>query len=163
VDVGSALPHRKGNRPATTSTLPHQQVDQQPDDPSLRDELARRAFGLDGVAEEPSGISVPGARALVFRDGREGPPSAFMVGSEFAHLHPGPDWSLHLTLPEELAAAAVDAAWAEPHPFVLTGQLPPTHVMVYAPRDRDELEVVWRLVDSSYRFAAGMANPKAAS
>jgi hypothetical protein len=158
VDVASGLPRRRGGRPATTSTLPHQQIDQQPVDPSLRDELVGRAFALDGVVEQPSGISVPGARALVFEDGRRGSQSAFMVGSEFAHFHPSPDWSLHLTLPEDVATAAVDTGWAEFHPFVLSGQLPATHVMVYAPRDREELELVWTLVETSYRFAASATN-----
>ena len=161
MDVATSLPRRTGRRPLTTSTLPHQQIDQQPTDPSLQEELAARAFALDGVVEQPSGISVPGARALVFEDGRPGPSSAFMVGSEFAHLHPSPDWSLHLTLPEDVAAAAVEAGWAEFHPFVLTGQIPPTHVMVYAPRDREELELVWNLVEASYRFAASATNGSA--
>ena len=98
------LPKRQGPRPRTTPTNPHMQLDQQPTDPLLRDELARRVFALDGVEERPSAISVPRARALWLSDSlASGPPEAFVVGREFAHLHPDPDWSLHAMLPPQLA------------------------------------------------------------
>jgi hypothetical protein len=38
---------------------------------------------------------------------------------------------------------------------VLTGQAPPTVVLVYAPRDDDERDVVLGLVRASYEFARG--------
>ena len=78
-----------------------------------------------------------------------------MVGREFAHLHPPPDQSLHITLPERRAREAIQAGWAEFHPLVEEGQLPPTVVMVYAPRDEAELTVVSGLVRESYQFARG--------
>jgi hypothetical protein len=148
------LPARSGPPPATQQHLPHSQLDQQPADPGLQAELARRAFGLPGVVEAPSAVSVPGARALMLADGSQaGPPEAFMVEREFAHLHPAPDQSLHLALPADEAAAAIGAGWAEHHYLVRTGTLPPTIVMVFAPRDAAELEVVWELLQASHRFA----------
>jgi hypothetical protein len=33
--------------------------------------------------------------------------------------------------------------------------IPPTHVMIYGPRDEAELETVWQLVEVSYAFARG--------
>jgi phospholipase/carboxylesterase len=117
--------------------------------------LAERAFSLPGVHEQPSAISVPGARALVLQGDGDGPASAFLTGREFAHLHPDPDWSLHLTLAEDLARNAIGAGWAEPHFLAQTGALPPTVVLVYAPRDRTELDVVWHLLQESQRFATG--------
>jgi Family of unknown function (DUF5519)/Mycothiol maleylpyruvate isomerase N-terminal domain len=150
------LPRRAGGRPSTTPTNPHQQLDQQPTDPALRAELARRVFALPDVEERPSVVSVPGARALSLRaEAPAGPPKAFMSGREFAHLHPGDDQSLHAMLPEELAQAAIAAGWAEPHPLARTGGLPRTAVMLYAPRDHAELGLVYALVLASYRFAGG--------
>jgi Family of unknown function (DUF5519) len=150
----AALPVRVGPRPRTTPTNPHTQLDQQPTDRRVIEELARRAFALPGVVEEPSRISVPGARALVLAPGEPaGPPEAFLVGREFAHLHPDPDRSLHAMLPPEAAAAAVAAGWAEPHPAALRGLIPPTAVMLYAPREEAELEVIERLVRASHAFA----------
>jgi hypothetical protein len=150
------LPRRAGTRPRTTPTNPHTQLDQQPADPRLAEELARRAFALPGVVEEPSGISVPGARALVLAAGEPtGPPEAFLIGREFAHLHPAPDHSAHAMLPPELVREAVDGGWAEPHPVARMGLIPETAVMLYAPRDDDELTVVEMLLRASREFAGG--------
>jgi hypothetical protein len=149
------LPPRKGPTPRTHWGLPHQQLDQQPDDPSLRVRLADRLFALEGVVEEPSRISVPGARGAFLSPSADvrGPAAAFFVTTEFVHLHPEPDLSLHLHLPESLAEEATAAGWAELHPLVVAGQVPATRVMIFAPRDDHEVEIVWRLVQASYSFA----------
>jgi len=150
------LPLRNGGRPKTTPGLPHKQLDQQPTDPGIRRRLAVRVFALPGVHEGPTQISVPGARALLLdRATAGGPPEAFFIGGEFAHLHPGEDQSLHICLPADVAAAACRAGWAELHPLAVSGALPPTHVMVYAPRDEDELGVVVSLVETAHHFATG--------
>jgi hypothetical protein len=149
-----SLPARRGERPRTTPTNPHTQLDQQPVDAALVEELRRRLFALPGVVERPSRISVPGARALTLAAGEPtGPPEAFMIDREFAHLHPAPDHSLHAMLPVDLAQAAIDAGWAELHPVARMGLLPATAVMLYAPRDDAELAVVAQLVGASHRFA----------
>jgi hypothetical protein len=150
------LPQRAGSRPRTTPTNPHSQLDQQPDDQRLVEELARRAFALPGVVEEPSRISVPGARALVLAPGEPaGPPEAFLVGREFAHLHPTPDHSAHAMLPPEAVREAIEAGWAELHPMARRGLIPETAVMLYAPRDDDELAVTEMLIRASREFAGG--------
>jgi Family of unknown function (DUF5519) len=152
--MSSSLPARLGDRPRTTPTNPHTQLDQQPSDSRWVDELASRVFALPGVVEEPSRISVPGARALVLAEAEPtGPPEAFLVDREFAHLHPDPDRSLHAMLPTEIAAEAVTAGWAEPHPVALRGLIPPTAVMLYAPRDESEMAVIEGLVRASHAFA----------
>jgi Family of unknown function (DUF5519) len=145
---------RAGDRPRTTPTNPHTQLDQQPTDLRWVEELAERVFALPGVVEQPSGISVPGARALVLAPGEpSGPPESFLIDREFAHLHPAPDHSLHAMLPPETVAEAVEAGWAEPHPVALRGLIPPTAVMLYAPRDEAELDVIESLVRASHAFA----------
>ena len=150
------LPVRQGPRPATTPGLPHSQIDQQPTGEGIRRRLAERVFALPGVSEGPTRISVPGARALLLdRATASGPAEAFFIGGEFAHLHPGEDHSLHVCLPPNLAAAACEAGWAESHPLVASAALPPTVVLVYAPRDESELDVVASLVEAAYRFATG--------
>jgi hypothetical protein len=150
------LPVRRGPRPQTTPTNPHTQLDQQPEDRRIRDELAGRLFALEGVDERPSAISVPGARALWLDDAlAAGPPEAFLVGREFAHLHPGADQSLHAMLPLDLVREATDAGWVELHPVARMGLVPETAVMIYAPRDDEERGVVERLVRASYDFARG--------
>jgi Luciferase len=150
------LPRRAGDRPSTTPTNPHTQLDQQPTDLRYVEELAERVFALPGVLDEPSRISVPGARALILAPGEPtGPPEAFLIEREFAHLHPAPDHSLHAMLPLETADEAVEAGWAEPHPVALRGLIPRTAVMLYAPRDEDELDVIESLIRASHAFATG--------
>ncbi len=136
------------------------QVDQQPADPSVLDSVAERAFGLAGVVERPTCISVPGARALVLDEGcTPGPELAFMREREFAHFHPGPDWSLHATLPDATADLAIERGWAELHLIARTEDFPGSVVMLYAPRDEAEAEVVWLLLQASSEFAgAGAAD-----
>lgn len=103
-------------------------------------------------------MSVPGARALVLDEtAAGGTADAFMVGREFAHLHPAPDQSLHIVLPRDVAFAAVRAGWAEPHPLAARMQGRSVAVLVFAPRTDDEADVVAGLVESSYHNARGDA------
>ena len=66
------LPTRVGDRPRTTPTNPHTQLDQQPTDLRWFEELAQRVFALPGVIEEPSRISVPGANLTATTFNSEG-------------------------------------------------------------------------------------------
>lgn len=156
------LPERRGPRPRTTDTNPHTQLDQQPAAASagrLRDALARELFALPDVREAPSAVSVPGARALwLVPAAARGPRAAFLVGTEFAHLHPAPDWSLHAALPPALADEAVDSGWAKVHPVARLGLIPANVVMLYAPRDEEEVKVVADLIRAGHGFARGDAD-----
>lgn len=148
------LPKRSGPRPRTTPTNPHTQLDQQPDDAVQRALLASEVFALPGVSERESAISVPGARALWLEAFRGvAPEDAFMIGAELAHLHPAADQSLHVMLPPELVAAAIDAGWAEQHPIARRGLIPANAVMLYAPRDDTERKVVVSLVAAAHAYA----------
>lgn len=146
----NALPTRKGPRPETIGPRPHAQISQ-PAPPELHRQLAVRALELSGVQPAESLVSVPGALAFVLdEESAGGPPEAFQAEREFAHLHPPEDGSLHMTLPREIAQEAYEKGWGEPHPRSGTP-------LIYAPRDAQELEVVWRLLRSSYEFARGDA------
>jgi hypothetical protein len=156
VDVATRLTWRRGPRPETTSTFPHSQLDQQPDDPGLLEGLAHQAFALRGVVERPSCISVPGARALVLADDRDaGPATAFIAQREFAHFHPAPDLSLHMALPDATADVAIERGWAELHLIARTQEVPGSVVLVYAPRNPDEVDAVWALLQASHEHAVG--------
>lgn len=149
------LPRRFGSPPHTTPTNPHTQLDQQPVDTTQREYLAAEVFALPGVSERASIISVLGARAL-WLDASDGtPPDAFMIGAEFAHLHPGADQSLHVMLPPELVDKAIAAGWAEQHPIARLGMIPANAVMLYAPRNDAEREVVAGLIRDAHAYATG--------
>ena len=152
----SVLPKRSGSRPRTTPTNPHTQLEQNPQR-EMVDELARSVFALPGVEERPSAISVPGARALWLQEElATGPQEAFMIGREFAHIHPMPDGSLHAALPPESVQETISKGWAEQHPVARMGYIPQNVVMIYAPRDAQEIEVVAGLVVAAYHYASGV-------
>jgi phospholipase/carboxylesterase len=150
-----ALPVRSGPPPETTQPAPgqrdpatfvHRQLTQTAP-PRLQEDLFRRICDLPGVSTADSRISVPGARGFFLADGA-GPPDAFMVGTEFAHLHPPADGSLHVGLPPDVYGAVRSAGWGVPHPLVHT-------MLLYGPRTPDELSVVWRVFLAAYAYASG--------
>ena len=149
-----ALPQRAGPRPLTNKNMPHSQIGVRPT-PEVNAELFRRCYSLPDVRNEPTRISVPGARALWLREDLPlAHPEVIAVGREFAHIHP--DGSLHASLPPERAHEAIEAGWAEPHPMARhmgnEGM-----VMLYTPRTLDELDVIFQLVVDSYNFVTGRA------
>jgi len=148
----SPLPRRSGPRPQTHKGMPHAQIGVRPA-PQVHAELFHRCYSLPDVRNEPTRISVPGARALwLHEDVPLAHPEAIAVGREFAHIHP--DGSLHASLPPARAREAIDAGWAELHPMALhignEGM-----VMLYTPRTMEELDVVFHLIADSYNFVTG--------
>lgn len=149
------LPTRRGPRPRTGPIVPHEQLDQN-GPPDLGERLWTRMAALQGVRTGRSGISAPSSRAVHLDPALAGGPAeAFMVGTEFAHLHGAHDGSLHATLPPEILASAVDHGWAELHPIARDGLRAPTLVMLYSPRDEAELETIWHLTEISHEYARG--------
>ncbi|MHB1523712.1 MAG: luciferase domain-containing protein [Candidatus Dormibacteria bacterium] len=154
MDREPQLPLRAGPRPRTTCELPHSQLDQQPEDSRHVDDILAEASSWPSVLAGPSAIAGEGARALMLDAGAAARPrEAFIVGQEFCHAHAHGDFSLHAALPFPLAAAAERSGWAEPHPLASSGAAPATIVMLYAPRDHAEQEVVRALVRASYEYA----------
>jgi len=147
---------RTGPRPRTTATNPHTQLSQ-----NAPTELQERVFSLarslPGVVVGPSAVSVPGARAFHLPGSPNAVRGAFMVEREFAHIHPPSDGSLHLVLPPGVVDGVIEKGWAERHPLAGLHGLPSNIVMVYGPRDMDELQIVEDLVRAAHGFAAGAA------
>ena len=147
------LPPRRGSRPETTRPTPerptpHQQTSQNAP-PELQEAVFERARALPGITVGDSCVSVPGARAFRLDPAlARGPAEAFQCDQEFAHLHPVHDGSLHLTLPRAVYQAVLEQGWGEPHPISGT-------MLLFGPRDTDELDVIWRVLLASYQFATG--------
>jgi Family of unknown function (DUF5519) len=145
---------RRGTRPSTTPTNPHTQLTQNAP-AELQERVFSFASSLPGVVVGPSAVSVPGARAFHLPASSSTARESFMVGREFAHLHPASDGSLHLVLPPDVVDRVIDNGWAERHPLAGRHGLPANIVMVYGPRDDDELGVVEDLLRASHALAAG--------
>jgi hypothetical protein len=146
------LPQRPGDPPSVTEGVPHIQQDQTSSD-ELIEALALWAFSLKGIEEEPTRASLPGARALTVSRDRQSRPEAMIIEREFAHIHPQPTGgSLHLRVGPYEAAEVVDTGWGEYHPFALNGSVP-NLIMVYAPRDADDLDIVKTIVKAAADYA----------
>lgn len=150
------LPKRIGEPPTTGKQPPHLQFSDQ----SPRELFERMAqWGLVDlpshipfIRQHPTLISVPTSRALWLDESKIAAKDAFMPppGSrEFAHLHADGSW--HLVVGEDLVQEILDAGWGERHPWHERGVL---EVLVYAPRDEAELQIVKRLVKASIEYAS---------
>jgi hypothetical protein len=157
IDNEFDLPSRKGPAPQTTRHNPQQQTNQIPDRgayDAFRDVIA----SWPGVIKAPSLRAPPGTIGLFLApEEAKGPDEAFLLSTEFAHLHPLPDGSLHMVLPPEAHTSAVKAGWGIPHPMAGVPSVSPQTILIYAPRDAAEREVVTTLVASAERFARGLA------
>ena len=143
------LPARPGLRPKVAHyPIPHRQLDQFPD-PEFTSTLTIASF----VATRPTltvrksffekhndaAFAAPGLP--IHADGR-------VSGGEFGHIHT--DGSLHVVLTPADAANAIEHRWGQLHPAEgRAAGLPPTYVMLYAPRNPDEVAVAEQLLDAA--------------
>lgn len=151
------LPARSGPRPRTTPHAPHSQVDQ------LVPPVERRRLGLAVIARAealadislgPSRRAPPGSVGFYLDEASCCPnPDAFLLGREIAHVHLEDDGSLHAVLPPDLHRLAIERGWAEPHPMAGMPTVSPRTVMLYAPRDDHEVDVIAGLVLAAWRAA----------
>ena len=98
---------------------------------------------------------MPGTVAFFPDEPTELPGVPDILGGEWGHIHPHPDGSLHLHVPTALADGLIAAGWAEYHSLVSRGILPPIVVMLYAPRDEEELATCSSIVEEAYLAAGG--------
>jgi hypothetical protein len=156
------LPGRFGPRPRVSDALPFRQADQFPSADVLQ-RLLERCVQIPGVRSRQSRFATPQSRALYLADpAPNGPPEAFIDGREFCHLHAPPEGSLHLTLPGDVVEQLTALGWVMRHPVHQLG-LFQNLVLVYAPRNAVELDVVVNLVGHSCRFARGAGFPLGSS
>lgn len=149
------LTRRKGTLPQTGPAIPHQQLSQIAP-AELQEQLWQRMSELGHVITGHSNISMHDTRALHLESSHaQGPRTAFMIGTEFAHLHGHHDGSLHMALPPNLVRQVVLLGWGEVHPIARSSPNP-TLLMVFGPRNAQELEIVWQLVALSYNYARGI-------
>lgn len=82
---------------------------------------------------------------------------------EICHAHPS-DGSMHLTLHLADAKMVLDAGWGERHPIARGGWferfVPGGFMMVYAPRDESEVDMVLRMVKAAAWFVEGCEGSK---
>lgn len=147
------LPSRLGVRPKTSASGPHQQLSQK-SPPAIWGRTAAALLSLPHVVEGHSSVCPESARAVFLEDlltPRSAETSLAAPGArlEPAHLHGVLDTSLHLVMPVRRAREVCGLGWGEAHRYA--GHA--TEIMIYGPRDRDELATVIDLVRESIQFA----------
>lgn len=75
------------------------------------------------------------------------------------HAHPS-DGSLHMTLHPADAKIVLESGWGERHPLARGGWcrrfVPREFVLIYAPRDAGDIDVVMKIVAASVWWVAGI-------
>lgn len=145
----SGLPLRKGTRPETRGTAPHRQISQKASKPMVQ----KLRLALEN-------ISVTGEHIVLGVSCFEKHGSALFhrspsKQSEICHLH-NSDGSMHMVLARRDVKIALEAGWVERHPLARGGWferfVPMEFVIVYAPRDDSEIEVVSQLVRTAAQY-----------
>jgi hypothetical protein len=113
---------------------------------------------------EAGPLPVGSANLISFQVGEDvatGDPSVFIAGRDFGRVLFGAP-TIYLTLPLICAHWAVVRGWAEPHYSSGTGLVPPGVMVVYTPRDGDEMAVCRSLFWISYNFSLNERSKKSA-
>lgn len=151
------LPKRIGVKPITNPLPPHLQHNMH-SPRAIYHALADWMFNaFPKSREHETWISVPSSRAMWLdenikntpRDGFMPPPPK---SREFAHLHK--DGSIHVCLPEQDIKAVYAAKWGEPHPYKKHGV---NEILVYAPQNKKEMEVLKDVITASYKYLTSAA------
>ena len=148
------LPVREGHHPEIGQKPPQLQFsDLGPED--IRLALRKWAFStFPNVREHDTMISVPTSRALWLEEGISAAhDDAFMPtpGSrEFCHLHE--DGSFHAVVDVAIEDEILGKQWGVRHMYYDRGV---KEMLVYAPRNENELTVAKRIITESYRYASG--------
>jgi hypothetical protein len=143
---------RKGARPKTIVGPIHIQYNGH-GDPKYANQLVRDVLTwphIDRTSSSGKSVGIVCFRLEETATCNE--PSAFIGNREFARIHLAVR-TLVLALPIAWAHCAIVRGWAEPHYLASFGLMPPGTVLLYSPRNLDDLAICYFLFYESYRFA----------
>jgi hypothetical protein len=155
----NALPDRTGPEPQTPSRAPHIQIDQNAPEEMQQLLLAGVRNLPDVQLLQDTPFSLPSSIGWVLPEElRGGPDNAYYSPEgEFGHSHPPEDGSVHLRLPAVASRMVFDKGWGILHPFsaIITHEKDVNLIMLYGPRDEQEVKAAWIIAQISYAFARG--------
>ena len=150
-----SIPKRMGEAPRIGQVPPQLQFsDQSPRD--IYQEFHDWMFNtFPKVRKETTRISVPTSIAMWLDENEEvGHIDAFMPpsgGREFTHLHL--DGSIHTVVDTYVEDEIIRKNWGVRHMYYNQGV---KEILVYAPRNREELKTLKTIVVKSYEYATGL-------
>jgi len=146
------LPVRKTSRPKTLRGPLHIQCSGHGNrkyiDQLVRDVLSwPHVEALSDVSSPPTAISIRFEENAATLDS-----ATFISAREFARVLLGAP-TIYLALPLVCAHWAIVRGWAEPHYLSSFGLMPAGAVVVYTPKDREQLSVCYTLFHAAYHSA----------
>jgi hypothetical protein len=159
--ASEGLPARKGTRPKTMVGPLHLQCNGH-GDPKYLNQLVRDVLTWPHIDATPSSLNPP--NTICFRleeTATNSDPSAFISAREFARVILGVP-TIVLALPLQWAHWAIVRGWAEPHYLRSFGFMPAGAVILYTPKNREELDVCYFFFSESYRFACKSVSAESA-
>ncbi|KAE9994072.1 hypothetical protein EG327_001470 [Venturia inaequalis] len=154
----SKLSRREGGRPIVRGIAPHRQLNQK---------ISSNLFEVLTARISELGVTNGGLRNGTSCLEKHGPGLFAQTpvnrtrhcAEEIMHAHPS-DGSMHLTMHPADAALVLSQAWGERHPLSRGGWLerfvPPGFVMVYAPRNEEEVEIVMGMIKAAAWWVGGV-------
>lgn len=161
----NGLSRRQGLRPEVRGIAPQRQITQK----APMNLLKKLAARIESMAVQSNNIRVGTSciekHGIAIFNTASSYPAKHRCKGEICHLH-GSDGSMHMPLHPTDAQAVFDAGWGEKHPLARGGYferyVPVAFVMVYAPRDESEVEIVMSIVRAAAWFVSGEGNLKEA-
>jgi hypothetical protein len=151
--ASGGLPARKGPRPKTIAGPLHIQCNGH-GEPKYLNRLLNDVLSWPYVEPTPPASRSSTIPIRLTEDAIGSDASAFISTREFARVLLGAP-TIILALPLICAHWAILKGWAEPHYLRSFGLMPPGAVLVYTPKNREDLAVCCALFSESYRFACG--------
>jgi Biotin-lipoyl like len=150
--ASEAIPVRKGTRPKTIIGPLHVQYNGHGDPKYLKlllNDILSWPY-IEPTPTDPNHLDKVSIRLQEIAATNDSSP--FISGTEFARVLLATP-TIILVLPLACARWAIVKGWAEPHYLHSFGLMPAGTVIVYTPRNREELEVCYSLFFESYYFA----------
>ena len=149
------LAKRQPPRPVTRGIAPHRQITMKAskaDFDKLADAIKAIGKANDDLLIGTSCFEKHGTGLFSLS------PAKSTCKGEICHAHPS-DGSMHLTLHPADVKTVLEAGWGERHPIARGGWferfVPSGFLMVYAPRDAGEVEILLKIVRAAAWFVSG--------
>jgi hypothetical protein len=145
---GDCLPVRKGPRPRTTVWPLHMQCTDH-GDPTYLDQLINDILAWPHIDSTTAFASPDTVSVRVEEEAATKDPAIFITDTEFARIILTLP-TIYLSLPLVWAHWAIVRGWAEPHYHRCLAKMPPGALLIYTPKNREELAVCYFLFFQAY-------------
>jgi hypothetical protein len=135
------LPVRKGPRPRTTVWPFHVQSTDH-GDPTYLNQLINDVLAWPHIDSTTAFVSQGSVSVRLKENAATTDPATFITDREFARVILTLP-TIYLSLPLVSAHWAIVRGWAEPHRDRYLGKMPPGAVLIYTPKNREELAVCY--------------------